>query len=96
MNEISPSAATLPDQSELEGVVRRILEVATELGATSAEAGVSCDAGLSVTVRMGEVETLEFHRDRGLGVSVYFGHRKGSASTSDLSDEAIRETVQAA
>ncbi len=96
MNRTPRSATELPDQGELEGVVRRILEVAADLGATSAEAGVSCDVGLSVTVRMGDVETLEFHRDRGLGVSVYFGHRKGSASTSDLSDEAIRETVQAA
>ncbi len=45
---------------------------------------------------MGEVETVEYHRDQGLGVTVYFGTRKGSASTADLRPEAVRETVQAA
>ncbi|RMG28618.1 MAG: metalloprotease PmbA [Gammaproteobacteria bacterium] len=89
-------SARLPSQERLEQIVQHILEVAVDLGATAAEAGVSCDQGLSVTVRMGEVETLEYHRDQGLGVSVYFGHRKGSASTSDLSEAAVRETVQAA
>ena len=47
-------------------------------------------------VKVGEVETVEHTRDHGLGVTVYFGHRKGSASTSDLSEAAVRDTVQAA
>jgi PmbA protein len=51
------------------------------------------DVGLSVTARLGEVETLEYQRDRGMGVTVYRGKRKGSASTADLSERAIRETV---
>lgn len=85
-----------PDKQRLEALVERVLAEARSQGATAAEAGVSFDAGLAVTVRLGEVETLEFNRDRGLGVTVYFGQRKGSASTSDWSDAAVRETVQAA
>jgi PmbA protein len=54
---------------------------------------VSVDTGLSVTARLGEVETLEYQRDRGMGITVYRGKRKGSASTADLSAKAIRETV---
>lgn len=85
-----------PDQAQLESLVDQALQEARKQGASAAEAGVSFDSGLSVTVRMGEVETLEFNRDRGLGITVYFGQRKGSASTSDWSASAVRETVQAA
>ena len=69
------------------------LEESKRLGATEAEAAVSVDTGLSVTARLGEVETLEYQRDRGMGVTVYRGKRKGSASTADLSARAIRESV---
>ncbi len=72
------------------------LREARRLGADQAEAGASLDSGLELTVRLGEVETLERSRDRGLGVTVYFGKRKGSASTADLGAAAIRETVAAA
>lgn len=85
-----------PDQAQLESLVQQALAEARSQGASAAEAGVSFDAGLSVTVRLGEVETLEFNRDRGLGITVYFGQRKGSASTSDWSAAAVKETVQAA
>ncbi len=77
-------------------VVETMLREAKALGATAAEAAVSIEAGLSVNVRLGEVETLEHNRDKGLGITVYFGHRKGSASTSDFGPKAIRETVRAA
>ena len=77
-------------------VVDDMLLEARKLGASAAEAGVSVEAGLSVNVRMGEVDTLEHNRDKGLGITVYVGKRKGSASTSDFSPKAIRETVQAA
>lgn len=80
-------------KSELERLVTLALEEAKALGATEAEVGVSVDTGLSVTVRLGEVETLEYQRDRGMGVTVYRGKRKGSASTADLSERAIRDTV---
>jgi PmbA protein len=79
--------------SELKAVVERALAEAKECGANQAEADASVQRGLSVTVRLGEVETIEFHRDRGLGVTVYFGQAKGSASTADLRPEAVRETV---
>ena len=69
------------------------LATAGRLGATQAEVSASRGAGLSVTVRMREVETLEYHRDQGLSISVYFGHRKGSASTSDLDPAAVEESV---
>src|SRR5690348_12620960 len=83
-------------QAALEQVVRETLAEAEAQGASQAEAGASVESGLSLTVRLGEVETLEHQRDRGLGVTVYFGTRKGSASTSDFSTEAVRETVRAA
>jgi PmbA protein len=83
-------------KAELQQLVDDMLIEARRLGATAAEAAVSSNAGLSLTVRLGEPETIEHTRDSGLGVTVYFGHRKGSASTSDLSAQAIRETVEAA
>ncbi len=84
------------DSDRYQQIVTDMLAEARRLGAGAAEAGVSVEAGLSVTVRMGDVETIEHNRDKGLGVTVYFGQRKGSASTSDFSPAAIRETVRAA
>ena len=77
-------------------VARRSLETAQRLGASDAEVEVSAAVGQSVTVRRGEVETVEYNRDKGLGITVYFGTRRGNASTSDLSPDAIERTVQAA
>jgi PmbA protein len=88
--EAPVSRLTLGD---LESIIERALEEARVRGATQAEAAVSQDSGLSVGVRLGEVETLEHQRDRSMGITVYFGHRKGSASTADLSPEAVRATV---
>jgi PmbA protein len=87
------SEAAYPAQSELETVVERTLALARRRGATAAEAGASVATGLSVSVRLGEVDTLEYQRDRSLGVTVYVGQRKGSASTANLSPSAIEETV---
>jgi PmbA protein len=78
---------------ELERVVMQALDTAKKSGASQAEVDASLSKGLSVTVRLGEVETVEYQRDRGLGITVYFGTRKGSASTADLGDESVRETV---
>ena len=69
------------------------LDTAKKSGASQAEVDASLSKGLSVTVRLGEVETVEYQRDRGLGITVYFGTRKGSASTAVLGDESVRETV---
>ncbi|MCU0937326.1 MAG: metalloprotease PmbA [Gammaproteobacteria bacterium] len=84
------------EHARLSSQVREVLEEARRRGASAAEAGVATGSGFSVTVRLGEVETVEHDRDRGLGVTVYFGQRKGSASTADLSPRALRETVEAA
>lgn len=65
-------------------------------GATACEVDVSEGFGQSVSVRCGEVETIEYNRDKGMGVSVYVGQRRGYASTSDFSPRALRETVEAA
>ncbi len=80
-------------QSDLEKLVAFVIDEAKRLGATDVEVGVSVDTGLSVTARLGEVETLEYQRDRGMGVTVYRGKRKGSASTADLSERALSETI---
>lgn len=69
------------------------LEEARRQGASQCEADASVSQGLSVNVRLREVDTVEYQRDRGLGVTVYFGQRKGAASTADLSAAAVRETV---
>jgi PmbA protein len=86
------TVATLT-QADLQGCVELALKEARQLGASEAEVGVSVDTGLSVTARMRDVETLEYHRDRGMGITVYRGKCKGSASTGDLSARAIAETV---
>jgi PmbA protein len=80
-------------QTDLELIIERALEEARARGASEAEAAVSQDTGLSVGVRLGEVETLEHQRDRSMGITVYFGQRKGSASTADFSAEAVGATV---
>jgi PmbA protein len=95
MTAQAPSAALVP-RGDLERLVTLALEEARARGATQAEVGVSVDTGLSVTVRLGEVETLEYQRDRGLGITVYVDHRKGSASTADLGTQAVLETVHKA
>ena len=94
------SSADLSDlggaRLRLETLAGDALERAVRAGASAAEVGASLSTGLSVNVRKGEVETLEHQRDRGFGVTVYFGQRKGSASTSDLAPAAIAETVEKA
>jgi PmbA protein len=78
---------------ELKATVTLVLEEARRLGASQCEADASLQRGLNATVRLGEVDTVEYQRDRGLGVTVYFGQRKGSSSTADLSAQAVRATV---
>lgn len=79
-----------------EDVIQHVLDCAREAGATAAEADIGTGEGLSVGVRMGEVDTIEHQRDKGLGVTVYIGQRKASASSSDFSPQAIEKSVQAA
>lgn len=98
MSEIQEYTSTtgFPDPSRLEALVQDVIDRARAQGADQVDAGVSIDAGLSVTVRLGETETLEYNRDRGLGVTVWFDHRKGSASTADFEPDSIDATVRAA
>src|SRR5574337_1975078 len=81
-------------RGQLDACVAQVLDEARAQGASQAEAGVSVESGLTLTVRLGEVETLEYQQDRGLGITVYFGKRKGSASSADLSPAAVGETVR--
>jgi PmbA protein len=77
-------------------IAQRALGTARRLGASDAEGEVSAALGQGVTVRRGEVETVEYNRDKGLGITVYFGARRGNASTSDLSPDGVDRTVEAA
>ncbi|NDZ15290.1 metalloprotease PmbA [Variovorax sp. WS11] len=83
-------------RSFFENLVDSALAHARKLGATDAGAEASEGCGLSVSVRKGELENVERNRDKSLGVTVYVGHRRGNASTSDFSEAAIAQTVQAA
>ncbi|MES2529712.1 MAG: metalloprotease PmbA [Pseudomonadota bacterium] len=83
-------------RSFFENLVDSALAHAKKLGATDAGAEASEGCGLSVSVRKGELENVERNRDKSLGVTVYVGNRRGNASTSDFSDAAIAQTVQAA
>ena len=83
-------------QDQFQQIVEDTLKLAQELGASDAGAEVSEGVGLSVSVRMGQLENVERNRDKSLGVSVYLGQRRGNASTSDFSPAAMRQTVQAA
>ena len=88
--------STSMNNAQLEQAAEIALQQATKQGASAAEVGVSHSTGLSVTVRQGDIETLEHNNDKGLGITVYFGQSKASASTSDLRPEAIADAVKAA
>ena len=98
----APATAGTPDagfsysRPFFEELVDRALAHAKKLGATDAGAEASEGCGLSVSVRKGELENVERNRDKSLGVTVYIGNRRGNASTSDFSNKAIEQTVQAA
>ena len=81
---------------ELRQMSADVLRLAQAAGASSAEAEVSLGVGQNVSVRLGEVETIEYNRDKGMSVTVFFGQRRGHASTSDLSAQALHDTVAAA
>lgn len=84
------------DEAQVKQAVEAVLDAAKKAGADGAEAGASRDGGLSINVRKGEVETLEHHRGQSLSITVYRGARKGSASSADLSVQAIEDAVKAA
>jgi len=82
-----------PQLQELTALSAQLLDLCRMEGASQAEVSCSQSRGLNVNVRMGEVDTIEATRDRGIGVTVYFGQRTGSASTGDISADSLRATV---
>ena len=84
------------DQATLKQIAQDVLERAAKGGASACETDVSEDFGQGVTVRRGEVETIEYNRDKGVAVTVYVGKQRGYASTSEFSASALRDTVDAA
>ncbi len=83
-------------QAALRDLATQVLDLARAAGASAAETEVSEGFGQSVNVRLGEVETIEFNKDKGVGVTIYLGQRRGHASTSDFSVDALRRTVEKA
>jgi len=83
-------------REQFQQIVEDTLAIARDMGASDAAAEVSEGVGLSVSVRKGELENVERNRDKSLGVTVYLGQRRGNASSSDFSRQALQETVRAA
>ncbi len=82
--------------NQLKDLSQQVLKLAKAAGASAAETDISLSFGQNVSVRLDEVETIEYNRDKGMSVTVYFGDRRGSASTTDLSEQALSDTVNAA
>ena len=83
-------------QDQLKQIASDMLQFAKEKGATDAAVEISEGGGLSVSVRKSKIETIEQNRDKGIGITVYIGQKRGNASTSDFSAQALRDTVDAA
>ncbi|MES2635772.1 MAG: metalloprotease PmbA [Pseudomonadota bacterium] len=84
------------DLTQLKQITQDVLIMAKQAGASSAETEVSFGTGQNVSVRLGETENIEYNRDKGMSVTVYFGQQKGHASSSDLSSKALKDSVEAA
>ncbi len=95
MEDINTNALS-ESRDDLTRIIDLVLTQAKAMGASAAEADIGAGAGLSANVRKGEVDKLEYERDKGLGVTVYINGQKGSASSSDFSDAALKKSVQAA
>lgn len=93
---IAQSDDSLAQLDRLADLAQDVVRRCRAAGASAAEVGASVETGLSVNVRLGEVETLEHTRDRSFGVTVYFGQRKGSAGTADLAADSIAKTIEQA
>jgi len=91
--QISHADSSMEELDRLAQLGEDVIHRARAAGASQAEVSASVETGLSVNVRLGEVETVERTRDRGFGLTVYFGRRKGSASTADLKPGSIEATI---
>lgn len=84
------------NQETLKQIAEDTLKLAKQMGATQAEVDVSFGTGQTVSIRKGEAENIEYNRDKGVSITVFFGHRKGYASSSDFGMQALKDTVAAA
>src|SRR3990172_5601143 len=97
MNALVTSAPRFSHSADsLRNIAQDMLAYAKQRGASAASVEVSEGFGQGVTVRHGEVETIEYNRDKGLGITAYIGQQRGNASTSDFSPQAVRDTADAA
>lgn len=94
--EAIESTTLSENRSELIGIIEFVLERAKILGADAAEADLGAGSGLSVNIRRGDVDKLEYERDKALGLTLYLNGQKGNASTSDFSEQAVQSSVEAA
>jgi len=83
-------------QDQLKQLARDVLGYAKDQGGTDCAVEISEGSGLSVSVRKSQIETIEQNKDKGMGVTVFIGQRRGNASTSDFSPAALKATVEAA
>jgi PmbA protein len=90
------SKASSFDLDTLKNITEDVISAAKKLGSNEVEASLSVGRGLSVNARLGEIETMEFHRDQGIAVTVYHGKKKGSASSTDFKQNSIQQMVEAA
>ena len=85
-----------PKQKDLTNILEFLLSEAKKKGVDQAEVAATHSTGLNVTARLGDTEVLEYANDRGVGITIYNGMRKGNASTSDFSISALQETLEKA
>lgn len=95
MTEITSKNKTdlTQEQKNINNIIKEVLAEARKQGADQAEVGVNIENGFTVNVRMGEIDVVEHHQNKGIGITVYFGKHKGSASSSDLQPDALREAL---
>ncbi len=96
MEAMSTNTELSDNREELSRIIDSVLTQAKAMGATAAEAEVGVGSGLSANVRKGEIDKLEYERDKGLSITVFIDGQKGNSSTSDFSDEAVKQSVKAA
>lgn len=94
--ELTVSKISQNDIKKWQDIVKEVLQLAKNCGATAAEVGAGFTTGFSTTVRLGETETVTYNNDKNVGITVYFGHRQGGATTSDVSHAALKSSVEAA
>jgi PmbA protein len=96
MEAMSKNTELTENREELTRIIDSVLTQAKAMGASAAEAEVGVGSGLSANVRKGEIDKMEYERDKGLSITVYINGQKGSSSTSDFSDDAVKQSVEAA